>query len=224
MSIIQIKDLSKIYNTKDNSLYALKNVSLSIDKGEMVAIIGTSGSGKSTLLNILGCIDSQTSGAYFLDNQSVESKSKKELAEMRNNYLGFVMQDFALVDYYSVKKNVTLPLIYLKNKELRKKRQKDLNGLLEKMHIKKKIGEKVAYLSGGQKQRVAIARALINNPEIILADEPTGSLDQNTSKQIIELLLSLNREGKTIIIVTHDPMIASYCNRVIRIEDGVVSD
>lgn len=220
MNPIEIRNLNKVFKTKQHTLHALNDVSLSIQKGEMVAIMGTSGSGKTTLLHILGCIDHPSGGSYRLNDIPVEQQSPKALARIRNRDLGFVMQDFALVDHYSVQKNVLLPLNYMKEPQLRKERAARLPALLEKLHIGQKRHEKVMNLSGGQKQRVAIARALINDPGIILADEPTGALDQKTSQEIIELLKSINQEGKTIIIVTHDPNIAAYCDRIVRIEDG----
>lgn len=221
MSVIELQKINKVFSQKQNRFHALCDVSLSIAKGEMVAIMGTSGSGKTTLLNIIGCVDKPSEGRYLLKKQAIEKQSPKFLAQVRNQELGFVMQDFALIEYYSVKKNILLPLHYVKSHKLRKNREAKLPELLEKLRIGQKINEPVMNLSGGQKQRVAIARALINNPEIILADEPTGALDQKTSTEIIELLQVINREeGKTIILVTHDPDIAAYCDRIIRIEDG----
>jgi len=223
MSFIELQKISKIFIQSQDHFYALNSISLSIEKGEMVAIMGTSGSGKTTLLNILGCVESPTDGAYLLNNQAIDKQSPSYLAQVRNRELGFVMQDFSLIDYYTVKRNVLLPLQYVKNRKLRKERESKLPDILEKLKIKQKINEPVMNLSGGQKQRVAIARALINDPEIILADEPTGSLDQRTSTEIIELLKAINQEaGKTIILVTHDPNIADYCNRIIQIEDGKI--
>ncbi|MEJ8307324.1 ABC transporter ATP-binding protein [Saccharibacillus sacchari] len=220
MNIIEIENLNKIFKTRQNHFQALNDLSLTIAKGEMIAIMGTSGSGKTTLLNILGCIDHASSGSYRLNQKLIEGKSLQALASIRNRDLGFVMQDFALVDHYSVQKNVLLPLNYLKDHKLRKERAARLPALLEKLHIRHKQIEKVMNLSGGQKQRVAIARALINEPEVILADEPTGALDQKTSQEIIQLLRAINQEGKTIVIVTHDPNIAACCDRMVRIEDG----
>ncbi|OWA35659.1 peptide ABC transporter ATP-binding protein [Saccharibacillus sp. O16] len=223
--MLELNNLNKIFKTRKHEFHALSDVSLTIARGEMVAVMGTSGSGKTTLLNILGCIDHASSGSYLLNQNPVEGQSLRTLAGIRNRDLGFVMQDFALVDHYSVQKNVLLPLEYLKDRKLRKERAAKLPALLEKLHIGQKQREKVMNLSGGQKQRVAIARALINEPEVILADEPTGALDQKTSQEIIELMRSINEEGKTVVIVTHDPNIAAYCDRIVRIEDGrIVED
>ncbi|GGN94024.1 ABC transporter ATP-binding protein [Saccharibacillus kuerlensis] len=222
MNQIEIRNLNKVFKTKQHALHALNDVSLTIEKGEMVAIMGTSGSGKTTLLHILGCIDHPSDGSYRLNEMAIEQQSPKALAHIRNRDLGFVMQDFALIDHYSVQKNVLLPLKYMKETKLRKERAARLPALLEKLHIGQKQHEKVMNLSGGQKQRVAIARALINEPDIILADEPTGALDQKTSYEIIQLMRSINQEGKTVIIVTHDPSIAAHCQRIVRIEDGKI--
>ncbi|MBM7717630.1 putative ABC transport system ATP-binding protein [Bacillus thermophilus] len=223
--MIQLEEITKTFNTKAVSLQALHKVSLSIKEGEFVAITGTSGSGKTTLLNILGCLDDQTSGKYFLAGEDVSNYNKAKKATIRNELIGFVLQDFALVEHYTVKQNMMLPVMYMKDKKMRKERQQNMEELLTKLGIVHKIKEKTALLSGGQKQRVAIGRALINEPKLILADEPTGALDQKTSQEIMEILNKLYQEGKTVIVVTHDPFVASYCSRIIQIEDGkIVSD
>ncbi|MGK4153431.1 ABC transporter ATP-binding protein [Kurthia gibsonii] len=223
--LIEVKHLSKSYRiSSKEQVQALQDVNFTIHEGEMIAIVGTSGSGKSTLLRILGCIDSQTTGHYHLNGFDIEGKTDQELAHIRNQSIGFVMQDFSLIEDYSVKKNVLLPLTYEKNKEKRQQQKQHLLPLLQKLNIASKENQKVTSLSGGQKQRVAIARALINNPAILLADEPTGALDQKTSKEIMNILHELHAEGKTIIIVTHDLQIAEQCQRIFRIEDGLLNE
>lgn len=223
MALIECKQLSKKYmQSKSNTIEVLKDIDFSIDEGEIVAIVGTSGSGKSTLLRILGCVEPQTSGSYTLDTAKIENENDKRLAKIRNESIGFIMQDFALVDYYDVKRNILLPLVYEGDKKKRSQHKKTASKLLEKLHIGDKEHQLVSELSGGQKQRVAIARALINEPKIILADEPTGALDQKTSQEIMDLLLALHEEGQTIILVTHDPLIANQCQRIVRLEDGKI--
>ncbi|BAB07224.1 ABC transporter ATP-binding protein [Halalkalibacterium halodurans] len=223
--MIQLEGITKTFNTNAVSFQALNNVSLSIKEGEFVAITGTSGSGKTTLLNILGCLDDPTSGKYSLTGEDVSQYNKTKKALLRNEMIGFVLQDFALVEHYTVKQNVMLPLMYVRGNKKKKERQQKIEELLSKLGIAHKEKERTALLSGGQKQRVAIGRALINEPRLILADEPTGALDQKTSKEIMEILNKLHKEGKTVIIVTHDPFVADYCDRIIQLEDGkVVSD
>ncbi|MBR2175328.1 MAG: ABC transporter ATP-binding protein [Clostridia bacterium] len=219
--MIEIKNLTKTYNyKKSNAFVALKDVSLKIDDGELVAIIGKSGAGKSTLLHIIGCIDTFEQGTYTIDDVNVHKLSDKKLAGIRNEKVGIVMQDFALVEEYTVIENVKIPLYFSK------KKKGNANALalaaLEKVGIKELAKKPVNKLSGGQKQRVAIARAIVNNPSFILADEPTGALDTKTSAEIMELFKSLNSEGKTIIIITHDPGIADACKRKIEISDGKI--
>ena len=220
--LIEINNLSKVFGKNENEFKALNNISLTINEGEMIAIIGTSGSGKSTLLNILGCLDTATSGEYKLNSENINKFSEKKLANVRNSVFGFVVQYFALIDEYTVYKNVAVPLIYSSSK-IKNKRIK-IDELLDKLNILNKKSSYPNNLSGGQCQRVAIARALINDPKIILADEPTGALDKNNTTNIMELFLEFNKEGKTIIIVTHDEEIACMCNRIIRLEDGLIVD
>ncbi|SFS31724.1 ABC transporter ATP-binding protein [Marininema halotolerans] len=223
--IIKLKDVTKKFTTNDLSFQALAGITLSVNEGEFIAITGTSGSGKTTLLNIIGCLDGQTSGEYLIMGESVGKFDEARKASLRNEVFGFVLQDFALVEHYTVRQNVTLPLMYVKDKKKKKGRENGAKDLLAKLGIEHKEKERTALLSGGQKQRVAIGRALINEPKLILADEPTGALDQKTSKDIMEVLKKLNEEGKTVIVVTHDPFVANCCKRVIQLEDGkIVSD
>jgi putative ABC transport system ATP-binding protein len=220
VSLINLDNIIKIYGKEDSEVLALKGIHLSIQKGEMIAIMGTSGSGKSTLLNIIGCLDRSTSGDYFLNNKNIESYSNKELVMLRNKMFGFVVQYFALIEDYSVYENVVIPLEYAKvNKKQKKER---VIKILKELGVGEKIDKFPSELSGGQNQRVAIARALVNEPEIILADEPTGALDNKTSQEIMSILRKLNENGKTIIIVTHDENIANQCDRILKIEDGII--
>lgn len=219
--MIEIKNLSKIYNKgKSNEFQALKDINFTIDSGDLVAIIGTSGAGKSTLLHILACIDNYDDGEYLIDGTLVKNLSEKQLAKVRNEKIGMVMQDFALIDDFSAVQNVMLPLDFSKEK-IKNKKEKCLEAL-KSVNMENFAHNQANKLSGGQKQRVAIARAIVNNPEFILADEPTGALDSKTSVEIMELFKKLNNNGKTIVIVTHDLNIAKQCKRIIRIEDGKI--
>lgn len=217
--MVNLKQVSKIYNKgKSNAFQALYDVDLKIEDGELAAIIGKSGAGKSTLLHILACIDSYESGEYFIDDVLVKNLSEKKLAEIRNSKIGMVMQDYALVDDFTCIENVLLPLDFAKNKKSNKT-ELAMNAL-KSVGMDSMAKKPVNKLSGGQKQRVAIARAVVNEPSIILADEPTGALDTKTSAEIMELFHELNENGKTIIIVTHDLEIAKQCDRIIEISDG----
>lgn len=218
--MIKLKNIMKTYGKKDNPCHALNGIDLQIEDGDLTAITGPSGSGKSTLLNILGCLDTATSGTYMLNGSSVNDLSPKEKSILRNTQIGFVVQDFALIDKYTVYQNVLLPIQYSKKNQKNKK--ETIKRMLTKLEIADKINEYPNNLSGGQKQRVAIARALINSPEIILADEPTGALDQKTGNEVMKLLKDINRQGKTVIIVTHDPKVAGQCNKNIHIIDGKI--
>lgn len=219
--MIEISNLTKIYNPKkSNEFVALKNVSLTIKDGEMAAIVGKSGAGKSTLLHILACIDDYQSGEYKIDDTLVKKLSEKNSAHIRNEKIGMVMQDFALVEDFSALENVMLPLNFAKNKKSNR-REIALNAL-KSVGMEQFAKKSVNKLSGGQKQRVAIARAIVNEPSLLLADEPTGALDTKTSAEIMEVFKSLNSQGKTIIIVTHDPKVAEQCERIIEISDGEI--
>ena len=223
MSILILKNIGKIYNNgKPNVCEALKNVNLEIERGDLMAIIGESGSGKSTLLHILGYLDNPTSGEMYFDGSKVNFKNTKMLANYRSEKIGFVLQDFGLILGETALENVCVPLLFSKFpfSKMKNQARKSLNLL----GIGKLANKRVNQLSGGQKQRVAIARALVNNPDIILADEPTGALDSKTSSEIVNTLLELNKKGKTVIIVTHDPKIAQLCQRVITISDGCLTE
>ena len=219
--MIKLQNVVKIYNPKKtNEFTALKGVSAEICDGEMVAIIGKSGAGKSTLLHILACIDSYEDGEYYIDDSLVKKLSERKYAQIRNEKIGIVMQDFALVEDFSAVENVMIPLSFSK-KKIKGKKEIALKALksVGMVEYAKKACNK---LSGGQKQRVAIARAIVNDPSMILADEPTGALDTKTSAEIMELFHELNEQGKTIIIVTHDPLVAEQCDRIIEISDGEI--
>lgn len=219
--MIQVKNISKTYNKgKSNAFQALDDVSISIEKGELAAIVGTSGAGKSTLLHILACIDDYDKGEYYIDDVLVKNISEKRLAEIRNMKIGMVMQDFALIDDFTAIQNVMLPLDFAKEKDSNKKK-KAMNAL-KSVGMEKFANNLSNKLSGGQKQRVAIARAIVNDPSVILADEPTGALDSKTASDIMSLFKKLNNDGKTVIIVTHDKEIAAQCGRIIEISDGTI--
>ena len=221
--LIQIKQLNKTYKLGEIEVPALKEADLTIEKNEYVAIMGPSGSGKSTLMNILGCLDVLTEGEYILNDQNVSSLSDDELADIRNKEIGFVFQTFNLLPRANALHNVELPLIY--NGTPRVKRHELAKQALERVGLGDRVHHKPNELSGGQRQRVAIARALINNPSIILADEPTGNLDSKIGEEIMEIFEQLSAAGNTIIVVTHEEYIAKHCKRIIRLLDGkIVSD
>jgi len=218
--VIEIAGLYKDYDTPAGVFPVLKDVNLTIDEGDFVAIMGPSGSGKSTFMNILGCLDRPTKGEYKLGSQSVKSLNGNELAKLRNKTIGFVFQGFNLLSRSSLLDNVSLPLVYASNnKSLRDEKSKKL---LEKVGLGQYLNSKPNQISGGQQQRVAIARALVNQPRIILADEPTGNLDSKTSEEIMDLFNALNKEGITIIVVTHENDIADHASRQIRFLDGKI--
>ena len=218
--VILAEDLIKTYQMGDVEVQALRGLTCTIDRGEVVAIVGPSGSGKSTLMNILGCLDHPSSGKYVLDGELVSELRDDQLAEIRNRKVGFVFQSFNLLSRASALSNVELPLRYSGKREGMKQRAKEA---LMAVGLENRINHRPTELSGGQQQRVAIARAIVNNPAIIMADEPTGNLDSKVGHEIMDLLLNLNKErGTTLIIVTHDPKVAAQAQRTIRIKDGVV--
>lgn len=219
MSLLELSNIGKIYNKgKPNACEALKNVSLEIERGDLTAVVGESGSGKSTLLHILGCLDSPTSGELFFDGKKMNFKRAKDLACCRSEKIGFVLQDFGLILGETALENVCVPLLFSKVPFAKMKRR--ARDALRLLGVEELSGKRVSRLSGGQKQRVAIARALVNDPEVILADEPTGALDSKTSAEIVNVLLDLNAKGKTVIIATHDPKIAGLCRKIVTISDG----
>ncbi len=225
-NLIKVTDLKKNYGSGEIAVHALDGVDVSIDRGEFVAIMGPSGSGKSTLMNILGCLDRPTSGVYILDGEDVSELSKDELADVRNRKIGFVFQSFNLLPRLSALKNVMLPMMYRPEDRLdAEEREERAIAALESVGLGDRIHHRPNELSGGQQQRVAIARALVNEPPLILADEPTGNLDTRSSEEILALIHDLHARGVTILMVTHEPDIAAHANRVICLRDGqVISD
>ncbi len=221
--MIELKDIYKIYSDGDSEIRALDGVSLFVEKGEFVAIVGSSGSGKSTCMNIIGCLDIPTSGKYFLNGNDVSELGEKELAHIRNRELGFVFQQYNLIPKLNVLENVELPLLY-KGIKAKQRREMAMTAL-DRVGLADRASKFPSQLSGGQQQRVSIARALAGNPPVILADEPTGALDSKTGKEVLEFLKKLNSEGTTIVLITHDNEIAAQIKRVVRIQDGkIVSD
>lgn len=220
--LIKLTDINKSYRNGDQELRVLKDIQLEVEEGEFLAIMGPSGSGKSTLMNIIGLLDRPSSGGYWLEEEEVSQLTEKQLAQVRNKQIGFVFQQFFLLSKLNALQNVELPLIYAGVAS--SKRKKLAKQYLEKVELGERMHHLPSELSGGQKQRVAIARALVNTPSIILADEPTGALDTKTGDQIMSLLTELNKEGKTIIMVTHEPEIADYAKRTIVLRDGVITE
>lgn len=222
--MIELKQANKIFTTLEIETHALKNINLSINKGDFISIMGPSGCGKSTLLNIIGLLDNLNSGELFIDGINVRNKTDKECALLRNEKFGFVFQSFHLIQTLNITHNTELPLLYSK-KEIKSNVRKELiESVLEKVGLSHRTKHFPSQLSGGQCQRAAIARAIINNPEVILADEPTGNLDSKMGEEIMDLLLQLNQEGKTIIMVTHDKSIAQKTSKIIHMLDGEIID
>ncbi|MBQ8221880.1 MAG: ABC transporter ATP-binding protein [Bacteroidales bacterium] len=223
-AILQIENLTRVFQVGAEQVHALKGVTFSIEKGEFVSIMGSSGSGKSTLLNIMGCLDTPTSGEYLIDGVSVRERTKNELADIRNRKIGFVFQSYNLLARTTALENVELPLIY-NNKVSSRERRERAQYALEMVGLTDRMSHTPNQLSGGQQQRVAIARAIVNDPVIILADEATGNLDTKTSYEIMSLFQELNEKGKTIAFVTHETDIATFTSRVITLRDGnIISD
>ena len=220
--IISLTNISRIYKVGSETIYALRDISLKIFKNEYVALMGPSGSGKSTLMNMLGCLDTPSGGEYILNNLSVAKMSDNELAEVRNKEIGFVFQTFNLLPRQSALENVMLPLVYAGIPKA--ERQQKAEHAMEQVGLKDRMLHKPNELSGGQRQRVAIARALVNDPAIILADEPTGNLDSKTSVEIMGLFETIHKSGNTIIVVTHEEEIAKYAHRIVRLKDGLVEN
>jgi len=220
--MITLKKLHKSYTAGKNSLHVLKGIDLKIERGELVSIMGSSGSGKSTLLNVIGILDGYDEGQYTLDGQLITNLSEKKAAILRNNMIGFVFQSFNLIPFKNAMENVALPLYY--QKVSRKKRNRIAMEYLDKMGLKEWAEHMPNELSGGQKQRVAIARALINQPRVILADEPTGALDTQTSYEVMDVLQAVNKTGITVVIVTHEKDISERTNRIIRLKDGNIEN
>ena len=218
--IITVDNVNKTYKNGSLELQVLKNISFKVDKGEFLAIMGSSGSGKSTMMNILGCLDNQYEGKYILDGIDISKSTENELSEIRNKKIGFIFQSFNLLPRLTALENVELPLIY--SSVPKEERHKRANELLEMVGLKERTHHRPNELSGGQRQRVAIARALVNNPSIILADEPTGNLDSKSEAEISEILQKLNKMGKTIVIVTHEPNIGEIAQRKIVFKDGEI--
>ncbi len=220
--IVECRDICKTYLQGNMDVPVLKNINLQIEEGEYVAVIGPSGSGKSTLMNLIGCLDQLSSGQLILDNQDISKCTDNELADIRLNKIGFVFQNFQLLGYQSALENVELPLTYAGKS--RRERKEMAREALEKVGLGDRLSFKPNQLSGGQKQRVAIARAIVNHPKILLADEPTGALDSRSGQQIMELFESLNEEGVTVVMITHDREIAARARRIVEIRDGELSD
>lgn len=222
MTIMELKNISKTYGKGESATKALKSINLKIDKGDFCAIMGPSGSGKSTLLNIIGCMDTPTSGKYILKGEEVSKLKAKQLSRIRNEVVSFVFQYFALMDEYTVFDNIMLPLNCQKISS--KEKRERINYYMKRLGIEKYSKKKPTQLSGGQQQRVAIARALVTNSDIILADEPTGALDSQTGEELMELLSEINKQGKTILVVTHNENVAKYCKSIMWLKDGRFCD
>jgi putative ABC transport system ATP-binding protein len=221
MSVIEIKGVTKVYGHGENEVRALRGVDLTVEPGELIAIMGSSGSGKSTLMNILGCLDVPTDGSYALDGVRVDGMGKNALADLRNQKLGFVFQGFNLLARTSALENVELPLLYDRKARWTNTREMAAHAL-ERVGLGKRMDHQPSELSGGQQQRVAIARALVTQPTLLLADEPTGNLDSRTTVEVMALFQELNEQGITIVLVTHEPEVAQYAKRVVEVRDGLI--
>ena len=220
--ILSMQNIVKSYKMGDEEQIVLKSINMNVCKGEFLSILGPSGSGKSTMMNIIGCLDTPTSGEYVLDDRKISDQDQKQLAHIRNKEIGFIFQSFQLLPRLSARENVELPLIYGKMRPA--ERRKRAEEMLYRVGLGEKMNHRPNQLSGGQQQRVAIARALSTNPTILLADEPTGALDQKTGRQVMELFQELNEEGNTIIMITHDISIASNASRIVKLLDGVLTE
>lgn len=222
-NIVEVKNLNKYYNLGKEKFHVLKGVDLTIEQGDFVMIMGKSGSGKTTLMNLLGLLDRFKDGTYKFNDMDVSQLKEEQKANIRNKYMGFIFQQFHLINSMTIGKNVELPLLYNEKNVPRKEREELIDKYLNMVGLSEKKNQFPLELSGGQQQRVAIARALINNPYVIFADEPTGALDSNTGIEIMEILKKLNQDKKTIIMVTHDEDLTKYANKVIRVKDGVIT-
>lgn len=220
--MIKLRDINKFYITGDEKFQALKSINVTIDKGEFLAVMGPSGSGKSTLMKILGLLDKKFDGSYTFLDKEIASFSDDELSKFRNEKIGFIFQDFNLIKRLSIKENIEIPMLYRGHRI--KETKSRVEELLKKVNLESKINKYPTELSGGQQQRVSIARALVNRPEIIIADEPTGALDSHTSKEIMDIFKELNKEGITIILITHDINVARKANRIMTIFDGKLKE
>jgi putative ABC transport system ATP-binding protein len=218
--MISMKSIKKIYGNGEASVEALRGIDLYVNKGDFLTVVGPSGSGKSTLMNILGCLDKPTEGSYHLNNKNVEKLNDNQLSEIRNEEIGFVFQNFNLLPYATAYENVEMPLLFAGLSGKRRKNQ--VESILDKVGLADRMDHKPSELSGGQKQRVAIARALVNNPNIILADEPTGNLDSETGEDIMELFIKFWKDGNTIIMITHDPRATRYSDKAVKLVDGKI--
>ncbi len=217
-----MEDIRKTYRMGNQDVEVLKGVNLNVEKGEFVSIMGTSGSGKTTLMNIIGCLDVPTSGRYVLADREVSHLTDDDLSVIRNEHIGFVFQNFYLLPYATVLENVLLPTLYIEHHK--DGAEKHVTELLQLVGLEERAKFKPTQLSGGEQQRVAIARALVNDPELVLADEPTGQLDSKTSTEIMNLLKKMNERGKTVIVITHDVNVAAYAKRILHIQDGIIID
>ncbi len=216
--LLKITNLEKVYNDEEVSTQAVSGLSLTVDEGEFVALMGASGSGKSTLLHIIGGMDRATSGEYYFDGKAVHSMTTEQLHTFRGDYIGFVFQNFALMKFYTVSENIEIPLL-IQNVP-KKERRERIDDIMRRLHIEELANKKVTHISGGQQARTAIARAMVGRPKLLLADEPTGTLDKKTGTEIMNVFSELHAAGTTIVMVTHDPDVAAYADRTARMEDG----